>query len=216
MPRTLHITSTIRPPYGGVYEFKDPMLPNSDPIRCTTFEQVIRKAEQQRYANGLACGVNFVQEIEQLLCRDYPNECYNFNAELPKPRSLSITDVLHGTKVMIAHKLAGSPMVSPEEAAARAAICASNHCLQNVSYAKKCAACIDVEKLVTSIVGNASTPHDSKLNSCAVCGCALKAAVHVPLEIQAQGATDAQRETFKKIAKAMADDGYEPCWKAQV
>lgn len=189
------------------------MLPNLA-IMGTTWGMLIDKARMARYANGIPTGLAFEEEVERDLCKSYPQECLGGDPNTQPSRSLTLADVLHGTQVMVAHKLAGSALVEKEVAYSRASICASNNCGQNVEFKKRCGSCTDVEKLVKSIVGNAPTPYDSRLNSCAVCACSLKAAVWVPGDIQAIGITDAQRTQFKAIAETMKADGHTPCWKA--
>jgi len=214
--KQLRIVSKIRSPHGGVYSWPDPLLPGSAEVVGTTWEMLVERARKQRWANGFATGLEFEKELEQAVCMRYPQECSGWDEEIPRPRQLSMLDVLNGTRVMLAHKLAGSPLESPEVAYARAQICADNHCGQNVEFHKRCGSCHDVENLVTSIIGNATTPFDSKLKSCSICGCVLKAAVWTTLAVQAKGVTDTMREQFKRVAARMEADGHIGCWKAAI
>jgi hypothetical protein len=58
--------------------------------------------------------------------------------------------------------------------------------------------------LISSIIGNRKTDKDNDLGACLVCSCSLKAAVHVPIDIQRAGLTEEIKGDFDKI---------KHCWK---
>jgi hypothetical protein len=93
--------------------------------------------------------------------------------------------------------------VSREEAEKRAAICAA--CPMNTTLQFSCGACMGaVITLMSSIIGNRKTERDRELGACLVCSCSLKAAVHVPVDVQRDGLTDEINQEFDKITH---------CWK---
>jgi hypothetical protein len=49
-----------------------------------------------------------------------------------------------------------------------------------------------LKEAVNVVVGGAATAYDSQLQSCKVCGCSLKAKIHLPLDILRDNLTDAQ------------------------
>jgi hypothetical protein len=61
-----------------------------------------------------------------------------------------------------------------------------------------------VISLMSSIIGNRKTERDNDLGACLVCSCSLKAAVHVPIDVQREGLTEEINREFDKI---------KHCWK---
>lgn len=211
--RTVRLASKNRVPYGGYWTWRDSLLPRSEPVVGTTWDMLIDRARAQRYANSIPCGLSFEEEVEKALCRDYPQECFPIDPDAVPPRRLSIWDVLSGTTVMLTHKLAGSPLVSQEEAERRAVICLK--CPQNKQFVRTCAACPDLEKVTNAVIGHQRTKHDPDLHSCSVCACFLKSAIWIELEIQQRPLTEMQRDQFRRVAKSMAEEGLTGCWKAE-
>lgn len=190
-----------RIPYGGEYRLK---LPERGMVgQGNNFDALIRSITEWRRANSVPIGLAFEDEVEQAVCEKYPTECKGGIAVKPREGRLKLAEVLRGTRVLLAFKLAGSPLVDPAEAERRAKICAS--CAWNVEFSKPCGgACGGLREMVSAIVGGRKTSVDDRLRSCAVCGCEARAHVHLPLLILAKGVTDAQREQF---------DAIENCWK---
>lgn len=92
------------------------------------------------------------------------------------------SDIVRGTKTIASFKLAGSPLVSQEEANRRAAICAK--CPFKVNYTQPCGyMCGELFELVNSLVGGAKTDHIEQMEACGVCHCSLPAKVWLPLPI---------------------------------
>jgi len=189
-------------PYGGEYVFRDPMLPTLM-IAGPTWEILVSKAYAARRANAIPTGLEFEQEIERSICRDYPAECSGWDPNMPRPRGLTFHDVISGTKVLVAFKLAGSPLVERSEAERRAEIC--RNCPMNVSFTAGCNKCRDLSDMVQKVIQNQSTRFDDQLKSCSICGCYTRLAVWLPLSIQCRGVTEAQRQEFSKV---------ENCWKS--
>jgi len=163
-------------PYGGGFAVLDPLTGNR--INAVTWDHLMSKVREQRRANGAPIGLELEDEVEQWACVAHPDEVEVVDPRLPVRRSLGLDDVIRGTKVLAAFKLAGSPLVAQAEADRRAAICA--RCPMNVGWSQSCSVCGKVEAAVQAVVGNVRTAHDQQLFACSICGCSLKAAVHLP------------------------------------
>ncbi len=188
-------------PYGGFFQLN---IPERGLVgRGQTFDAIAVAIRKYRRANNIPVGIGLDDEIESALCERYPDECIESDATVPKSRRLRLADVLTGTRVMVAHKLAGSPLVSQDEANRRAQICVG--CPFNQDFAKLCSGiCPELKTLVAAIIGSSQTPYDGRLKSCSICGCFLDAAVWVPLEIQWKPLPDAMKAQFKNVGH---------CWK---
>ena len=114
--------------------------------------------------------------------------------------------MLAGTKMMVRHKLAGSPIVSDEEAERRAKICLS--CPWHMEISWPCSgACGELKDYVQDIIGSKRTSVDAALKSCGVCSCWTGIAVYVPLEIQRSVLNEDQKKQFETAAEEWH------CWK---
>lgn len=160
----------------------------------------------ERKANGIPCGLEFEDEVERDLCRDYPAECQLDDPRFPRKRNwLSFHEIIAGTKLLLKFKVSGSPVVAQEEAERRANICAS--CPFNVEFQRPCAGlCGELYSLVQSIIGNLHVSQESKVKSCQLCGCYLGAAVWLPVDLQRSVLSEHQLEQF---------DSVDFCWKGK-
>jgi hypothetical protein len=57
------------------------------------------------------------------------------------------------------------------------------------------------------VTGSAETPYDPNLKSCSVCGCYLRVAIWVPLDLQQQVLSPEQQDQFRRVPN---------CWKASL
>lgn len=199
---TVNLIAKKRPPYGGSYAVTDPLTKQRH--KANRFDLLLREIVQARKANGLPVGLDFEREVEAWVCAAYPSECEERNPEIPRrPRAQSMGDVLRGTRVMLAHFLAGRPVESTQEASRRAEICAG--CRYNVPISSPCnGICAELKDIVKRVIGGATTPHDAALQSCFLCGCELKAAVWTTLEVQCKPLDDAMKKQFASVPD---------CWK---
>lgn len=188
-------------PYGGLFIVNRPDLGVVG--RGLQFSNLVMSARDWRRANGWPAGVGFEEEVEQAACLTYPAECESGDGTMLRPRNLQLSDIVTGTKTMLRFKLAGSPLVAPEEANLRAAIC--SNCPYNVKFSKPCTGiCAELKNLVSDIINHHGTPSDSNLNSCQICGCFLQAAVWLPNEITIPPLSGDQRLQFNSVPN---------CWK---
>jgi hypothetical protein len=194
-------------PYGGGFEIKDKLT--GAPISGYTFDVLVEFAKNQRHANGVPIGLDFEKELEQWVCEAYPKECEHYNPRIPRrPNEVGFTDLLHGTRVMLAHVVNHREVVPREEAERRASICVN--CRYNQPFRRPCGGiCGELLDLVKGITNSQGTPMDEKLKSCFVCKCFLQASIWLPLEIQCKGVDAEQKAQFDSVR----DSGI-PCWKA--
>lgn len=142
---------------------------------------------KHREANGLPIPENMMEVAEDQLCGLLPPEWCKYEAGDKKPvnlRRLGVSDVKRWASAVTARLKSGDDLVSPAEAERRASICV--RCPYNLTL-PGCAGCSGLAKLVAKIatpgMANKKTSEDSRLKSCAVCGCFGKIMVHFPLSI---------------------------------
>jgi hypothetical protein len=162
-------------------------------------------------ANGIFLSPTWEEEFISEMCKQNKwDGCRKLTEKKIVRRKLSLTAVLSFLNMMKAwaeSTLSGkAAFVSQEEAEKRADACAS--CQFNVGLHFSCGACMGaVLKLIHGILGKRKTSLDDRLGACMICSCSLKAAVHVPLEVQLKGLPPELQEEFKKI---------KDCWKHEV
>lgn len=188
-----------KPPRGGLWKFVHPTsgVKFSSP-QINALKYSIFKHEE---ANGYEKSTD--EAIENQLCANHPASCGANSLRASETRHLRFTDIVRGTRVLLSHKLAGSPLVSQQRAEQRAHICSTCH--KNVNYSKPCSGfCPELDDMVKGLVGDITTPYDSLLKACAVCACSNAAQVHVPAEFLALGVTEAMMTEFETVPD---------CWK---
>lgn len=147
------------------------------------------KVRKHRQINQFVTGPELDSEIQSQICSSLPaqaraNFCRDCAAS-STTRSLALEDVKHF--LLVAKEWLGKPVfVSTIEATRRAEICAS--CPKNIPIAG-CTACRNLVKWSTELIGQRSTPFDSRLGACEVCGCGNQAQVHLPLAALGKGIT---------------------------
>lgn len=191
-------------PYGGLFDLN---LPDQGMVgKGTSLERLEDSVRAWRKANGYPIGLDFPQELEQVVCERYPGECEGVDADLPLKRRLSLADVVRGTKVIAALKLSGASLVPREEALARYELC--NRCPLNVYLPMPCGGhCGELKDVVADIIGGESMPFDSDSRSCAICGCYSAAHVRIPYDVLEKGLNDEMKRAFQKANQ------YWRCWK---
>ncbi len=198
----MRLKAKNRIPYGGGYKIVDPLT--AIRVEATTWDHLMTKVRDERKANGAPMGLELEDEVETWACIAHPDEVDVVDERLPKRRSLGLDDVVRGTKTILAFKLAGSPLVSQEEANRRAGICI--RCPMNLMWQTSCSVCDKIDDVVRGVIGQIKTPHDQNLRACTICGCSLKAAVHIPNSILNQANNAEMNQAFELAAEAFG------CW----
>ena len=166
--------------------------------------QLIQELEKHYTANSLAIPNDIPGMIEAFICQEQPGYCIGDAGPGTPSRWASfkktIAQVTSGTRTLSSWVVKGRPLVSQEEADRRAEICST--CQFNVSPSG-CTGCSmgTLREVINSLVGNKITKDDAKLQSCSICGCALKAKVWVPLDI-----------IQRFLPKAMKEELPGHCW----
>ncbi len=164
-------------------------------------------------ANEIFLTPTWEEEFISEMCKQnthWGRSCERVSMKKIHRRKLSLTSVLSFLNMMKSwaqSTLSGkAAFVSQTESNRRASICAD--CPMNVTLQFSCGACMGaIITLLSSIIGNRKTDRDKDLGACLVCSCSLKAAVHVPIDIQRKGLSDEIKKDF---------DGIEHCWKREV
>lgn len=188
------------PPYGGTWELNRPDIGIVG--KGYIFDVLVDECRKWRIANAIPVGLGFRQEVEKACCEQRPDHCVPCDPVL-HPRKLTFSDLLTGTSTMLRDIVAGRPLVTAAEAEKRAGICSK--CPFNVPFSTPCGGiCESLKSMVRAITGSLSTSQDGALQSCYFCGCFLKTAVWLPLDLQLKPLSEAQRA---KLA------GVPNCWK---
>lgn len=137
-------------------------------------------------ANNLPPMTHPEEDVDDYICgamseKGRARACvFRTEAVPPQSASVGLNDVLEFARFVSKN---GISFVDPEEAARRAAICAS--CPWNVpmaSHCPSCAAYTELVKLAGLLLEDRATPHDALLRNCGVCGCDLKIKVHAAVK----------------------------------
>jgi hypothetical protein len=153
---------------------------------------------------GAVSGLDLRTEVENWICEERPEDCTEVDMNIPRKRSLTLSDVLRGSRVMVSFIAHGANPVEREEAENRAKICML--CEFNQFFPKPCVGiCGELKELATRISGNQGTQYDKHLQSCSICGCFLQAAIWIPLSSQCLGVNAIMKQQFKNV---------QGCWKA--
>lgn len=179
----LRFKNTSHLPPGG-FRFKDP--DTGAEIDAQIWGVWRDKINRHRDVNNLA-PIDIALAEDQNCSRLPPSAASTF-CESDEPMhtvdgvTLNSSDIIRGTRTILAFKLAGSPLVSDEEAVIRAEICA--YCPMNVQFRMPCSGmCGELLEVVNQIVGSKPTPKNGDLHACAVCKCSLPAKIWIPEEI---------------------------------
>lgn len=195
------LVADMRPPYGGEYQINRPDLGMVG--RGYIFPVLVKSVIEYRKANSIPVGLGFEDELEQLVCQQYAQECEDQDEAKVRKRPFTLADIIAGTRVMMSQWFNGRKVVPRQEAERRASICVD--CPMNQKFVKGCSGlCPELSEIVSAITGAQGTVYDYRLHQCQLCGCLLQAAIWVPLELQLKVLTDEQRESFTKIPN---------CWK---
>lgn len=158
---------------------------------CITYDDWVEKAKEHRKAMGLPIPPNFPAIMEDQLCQTLPPEWCEYEKEgwgFWTNVKLGLHDVVTVSRALV--DAAQGNYVSQEEAERRAEIC--SRCFLNVPL-HGCGTC---HALASVIAGDRTTKLDSKLNSCAVCGCVNKAQVHIHLDSMPSHANSERQMQF--------------------
>ncbi len=195
---------TTAVPYNAPYEINLPALGMVG--MGTNFSMLETNVRKYRLANGIPTGLGFSEELENEICKLWPNECEITDTILPLRRRLNLDDVISGTKVIASFKAAGSPFVPKEEAMRRAAIC--ERCPLCQPFPRACNGwCGALKTVLDTIVGGYSIEQDNDPRACSICHCVYATQVKFPYEFLAKGLSEEEKAQFLEAKKLSG------CWK---
>jgi hypothetical protein len=166
-------------------------------IRGGDYHRLLANIRDHRISNNYPIGLNFEAEIQNAIC-ERGAECQPAVRD-PGPRNVTLDDLRNFLLVLRKWVADGATFVSKEEAERRAAICV--RCPRNQKVGG-CFGCKGIVNLISEVIGGRDTRFDQELSGCGVCGCELRTAVHIPLEVQWRGVDDEMNEQFPDY-----------CWK---
>lgn len=149
---------------------------------ATAWPSLVKIVRSHLEGNAVPLPADLNATMEDWWCRNVDGtDC----AEPPDPaamaRAMSLqTRAARFLRTAIAWMMGGGGLVAQEEAERRAAICAG--CPLNLDI--RCSGgCLFVSLLnrAMQMFSTRTTANDHKLQSCGACGCALRAAIHLPL-----------------------------------
>jgi hypothetical protein len=190
-------------PHGGYFHIVDPLT--GVKVSAVHWDHLVSQVIAERKANGAAVGTELEDEIDSWAAASHPLEAMAVDERFPKRRTLNLDDIVRGTKTILAFKLAGSPLVSDEEAERRSEICL--RCPLNLGWAQHCSICEGLSAVVQTAIGAKKTRNGQGLAACNICQCSNKAQIWMPLEILNQALTDEMRQDFQFAKEAWN------CWK---
>lgn len=176
----------------------NPALANIGPFH--SLKEMMDELNKRRVANGLLPLDQAT--IEDTICQSLPpGHCRD---ELGQPTldpgatSLSLADVLQGTRTLASWFLHGRRRVLADEIVRRSYICNSCPLHRQIIGCQSCAGA-PLRQLVNDVIGGAALPTDAMLGSCGVCHCSLPAKVRMlPDDILPHMSTEQRRQLWDK------------------
>jgi len=179
-PRFLHPSSS--PPIGWVYELEHEGAKYrfQSPMRIDLMDQ-LRKWYSSKKLEWPGDS-EMRKRVEEYICQLVPKGFCVGGPDKPRVPFLSAASIRDATRLFLSRVFKGKGMlVPPEEANRRAIIC--GNCPSNLhGICTSCAANEFQDIFRWFIQQGRSTPYDSILDTCHVCGCLLKAKVHMTIE----------------------------------
>ena len=176
----IHPSST--PPIGWVYEIEHEgnKYNFQSPMRLGLMQQL----RQWYAAKGLEWpgDEEMKQRVEHYICQLVPKGFCKGGPDSPRVPFLSVAAIRDATRLFMSSIFKGSGALVPqEEANRRAKICAN--CPKNLHGICTSCASNEFQDIFRWFVAKGrKTPYDSVLDTCSVCGCLLKAKVHIAIE----------------------------------
>lgn len=183
---SLHLKKLTTSPPGG-WRYTQPQ--SGLTMSSITFFDLLKKVGQHRTNMGYPTETTLVEEIEDDICNSLSHEeqlrwC---KTGVRGSKSIHWSMVSRFLIDLIGWLKTGFEPVAQEEAERRAEICRT--CPLNIGM-HGCGSCRNKLDEVRKDLMKLTTTNDVNLKACGVCGCELKTAVHVPLDVLRQGQKD--------------------------
>lgn len=135
--------------------------------------------------------VNVDERIQDQVCKALgPEHCSSTEARLWRRVATAYTQFVEGTGTLarlVAAKVTGGGLVEQAQAERRAAICVMCEFNRPPGDCPTCGS-NTLQAAIKQVIGGRQTSLDGRLGGCGMCGCGLKAKVHVAAEVL-RGAT---------------------------
>jgi hypothetical protein len=170
------LISTDVPPAPGHYYYRCPI--DGWATVCLDRWSWLNEVHNHYKANNHPMPENLEQIMVDQLCSTLPpGWCAEYDPDKVQPLTrITVGDVIEGMKSFLKWFSEGKPFVSQSEAERRADIC--SRCYLNV-HVEGCSSCHEIAENLTRKV---ATSLDSKLDSCGICKCLLRAKVHFRMQ----------------------------------
>lgn len=200
-PRQLP-NKTYSPPGGWRYRVPE----TGQVFRGVSEYQLLDQLQSHYKANQLVAPDDLAARIEQFVCAQEPDYCTDAHGQTAPPRGglfHDFTNILRGTRTLLAWKLKGGALVEPALSERRARTCVG--CPQN-DEPQGCTSCNmpTLKRLVTELVGDRRTSVHDQLKACRVCSCQLAAKVQLQIDVLWSNMPDDQKTRLP-----------ETCWLVQ-
>ena len=191
---TLHLPNLTNVPPGG-WRYKVPET--GQDFDGSNPDELLQRLQYHYKATGYEQPSDLARKIEDYICDQHPDYCGG------QPRATKTNTftafantfhmVLQGTRTLASWLVDGKERVEPKVANARGAVCVG--CSEN-QEPQGCTSCNMgvLREAVRKIAGNRTTDHGDALKACRVCGCDLKAKVHLPHDVLWRNMPHAQKE----------------------
>jgi len=193
------IDASITPPKGWFYDVPDTKVT----VQAQDLPQLVSAVINHLKANSLPIPPTIAQLVEDQICARIPHGLCRSHQSTPLSSAPPPTQaqVLAGTATLGEWLLKGARRVDQSVANERARVCST--CTMN-KPPQGCSGChaSAIRDMVGKVVGKLGTPYDDSLHVCLSCGCALRASVWLPLDIQQKHINDEVNGSLPKH-----------CWK---
>lgn len=201
MSGQLHLPNLDTAPSGGGWRYVVPET--GQRFEGASLSELLHNLSAHYRAAGYPQPPNLARLVEDYICEQVPEACggqprASRSSDLVQQGWLAglkhtFTNIVTGTQTLAAWIVGGRNYVDGDVANARARVCTT--CPENVEP-QGCTGCNlnTLHEVVRSVVGSRTTTSDSLLKACKVCGCDLKAKVHLPHTVLWRHMPDAQKQ----------------------
>lgn len=196
---TLHLPNLDTVPPGGWHY----LVPETGQrFEGSSLSELMHNLAAHYRAAGYPQPPNLARLVEDQICADRPEGCGGTPRATHSDDAMrqgwlkglkhTFTNVVTGTRTLAAWIAGGRHYVDADTANSRAAVCIA--CPENVEP-QGCTGCNlkTLHEVVRGVVGSRTTPHDTRLKACKVCGCDLRAKVHLPHKVLWEHMADSQK-----------------------
>lgn len=176
-------------------------------VKASNLLELFRGVETLREQIGGDLRPDWQTRFQDQFCSLPQNQdlCLKVNDRESEPgqiRHISKSDVSRFFNTVKEFISQGGDLVDQDTAEKRAACCVA--CPNNVPI-KGCMGCSGLIPKLLKLVKGAKTTHDNNLRGCSVCGCQLKAKVHLPASVKAPGDEALEFPDWCWVAQEEAD-----------